>query len=652
MTTSSIGVSLRAPRYSVSRSVTDRTIEKLLAGLDCPRSLAVWMLYRSGEHQQLVDMDWSPTAYDSSMRARDSYIASELLSKAKFLTLDVDPETAAMTTYFEIEEHCRVVNRRLRNLEFDPLYKGANVFLHDAVRRKVSRLLGERSESSPAFVSSFDCEEWIDSCAWGPGTTIRVNGKATNSANKFQRDVGMTKDCYILVSSLFSAAFPLWGQHIQSNYPTWGKGLLDMWLESGDNGTLKRAKHCYFDKGDEILTVPKKAKTHRVIKKPPGLNCFFQLGIGKMIAKRLLRNGGYDLRAQDDNQRLAFLASLNGKLATIDHRSASDCISTEYVRGVLPSRWFDVMDSIRSKCGSYQRPRSDDKPIVVYYEKFSSMGNGFTFPLQSLLFAAAAEACCEYIGVPTEHVGVYGDDVVIPVEAVDLYCQYCDFCGLKVNQTKSFSSGPFRESCGAHYWQGADLKPLYIKERLRGLLSLYRTANGIRRLANRNLDYGCDNRFVPAWLYLRDRVAEKHRFSIPEGYGDGGFVEDFDMASPPTYRRWAQFAEVIPRKGHAPFSEVPLYQGIEGYLGWAVREVPVSYSTSSFGLHLARLADVDLRLRDLDDDEIRILTGAGNEVGLRRTTKARIERAFYPKWYNLGPWITSKGSLFLRAGSA
>jgi hypothetical protein len=598
------------------------------------------MLYESGEHQQLVDLDWSQGAYDGSMRARDAYLATELLSKAKFLKLDVDPELAAWEGFLETENQCRITNRRFSNLAADPLFKGPAVELLNTVRRKVSMLLGELPETSDNFVSSFCPKEWIESCGWGPGTTARIAGNATNTANKFQRDVGMTKDCYALVSPLFSAAYPLWGAHIRELYPSWGSNRLDLWLESGCIDLLNGNRHGYFDPGNIVLAVPKKAKIHRIISKEPGVNCFFQLGIGKMLRRRLLRYGGFDLKEQGRNQLLAFYASLSGKDATIDHKDASGLIATNVVREVFPSRWFSVMDSLRSKSGVY-RPSRGGENTHIYYEKFSSMGNGFTFPLQSILFAAMALAATEYVGESTDHIGVYGDDVILPVAAVDTYFLLCEFMGLKVNQKKSFSSGSFRESCGSHYWEGADLKPFYLKERLRGLSSVYRAANGIKRMAHRNFNYGCDVRLLPAWRYLYDRVPEELRFSIPEGYGDGGFVVDFDEATPASCRRWQQFDE----KGK--------YQGIEGFRGFSLKEVPVRYRTREYGLLLARLSDLGLHEdEDLDENEVRFLTGSRNMVGLRRTTRTYISISSYHEWSNLGPWDSLKGSLFLRACSA
>lgn len=639
MFTTDVKESFRAPRYSVSRSVTDRTIEKLLSGLDCPRSLAVALCYKYGEHQQLLDFGFNPDAYASPAQARDAYIATELLSKAEFLKLDVDPEQVAMDAFWETEEHCARINRRFKNLNADPEYTGRRARLLDEVKRKISRLLCENPEYQDNHVSSFDAEEWIDSCAWGPGTSTRISGKATNSTNKFQATPGITRDCYALVSPLFQAAFPLWDQFIRTRFPTWGVNRVDTWLggEGDANWATRKgfASNIYFDIGNEVLTVLKNAKTKRVISKEPPVNCFLQLGVGDMMRRRLLRASGFDLTDQSRNQRLSFQASLTREDATVDHKDASGCISTGFVEFGFPKRWFIIMDSLRSKYGSV---KSKGKSTTFRYEKFSTMGNGFTFPLQSVIFAAIAFVACEEVGAPVDNVGVYGDDLVIPVAALETYCDLASFCGLRINQKKSYSNGVFRESCGAHYYTGADLKPLYIRKRLYGLPSIFKTANGVRRLAARGGYHSCDSRLLPAWRYLRDRVSEKHRYSVPEGFGDGGFVENFDEATPSTIRRWAQFQDgPFFKRRQGAISTIAAFQGIEGFYGYALREVPVKYSTDVYGLMLARVFDLYLQLGDMTDDEIRILSGSGNEVGLRRTTQSRVERALYPKWDSLGP---------------
>jgi len=54
-------------------------IHEYLTGLDCARSLAVWLLYENKEHQQLVALDFNPLFYNDLKSARDSLAATKLL---------------------------------------------------------------------------------------------------------------------------------------------------------------------------------------------------------------------------------------------------------------------------------------------------------------------------------------------------------------------------------------------------------------------------------------------------------------------------------------------------------------------------------------------------------------------------------------------
>lgn len=91
---------------------------------------------------------------------------------------------------------------------------------------------------------------------------------------------------------------------------------------------------------------------------------------------------------------------------------------------------------------------------------FSSMGNGATFSLETLLFWALGKS------VGSREIQVYGDDVVIESHLVEDYKRLTAFVGFRFNDSKTFTSGPFRESCGGNYFRGVDITPVYIRKRL------------------------------------------------------------------------------------------------------------------------------------------------------------------------------------------
>lgn len=244
---------------------------------------------------------------------------------------------------------------------------------------------------------------------------------------------------------------------------------------------------------NRVVCVPKNFKTHRTIAAEPAGNLPFQLAIDSYL-KRRLRRFGCDLRDQNRNKDLAKSASLNKCHATIDLSMASDTISYELVRGLLPDSWFKLLTALRSPCykGTFGRG---------VYAKFSSMGNGYTFSLETLLFLAACKA------VGSETCSVYGDDIIIETELADELLKLLRFMGFKPNEDKTFLTGDFRESCGGDYLNGIDVRPFFVKKstNLRKT-EISHVINGLVRVCNPN---------GIVWNYCRDLVRLNKLHLVP-----------------------------------------------------------------------------------------------------------------------------------------
>jgi hypothetical protein len=95
------------------------------------------------------------------------------------------------------------------------------------------------------------------------------------------------------------------------------------------------------------------------------------------------------------------------------------------------------------------------------------MGNGYTFPLQTVIFASAVRAVYQLMGFPSDcsrtQFGVFGDDIVVRREAYSFTCRMLAKLGFSVNVGKSFNSGAFRESCGHDYYRGYNVRGVYVK---------------------------------------------------------------------------------------------------------------------------------------------------------------------------------------------
>jgi len=562
-----------AKQFRVSTRVTQVAVQKFLQSLDCPRALTVYLLYSSGEHEQLAQLETSPLDYESLEDFRDAYVASTLLSKADFLNLPYDTKLRAMEKFEKFEFLCKRTNERFRNLMVDPLFKGANVWLLNATIQKIHKILGPLS-----------VEDVFEHANWGPGVTTFLKGDDATSVNKFQCETGTTRDLYnLLPMDGLPYEFPMWQDHLRCNtdYPR-------------------------FTVGNQVVTVPKDARADRVIAVEPGINLWFQLGIGSVLRHKL-RWVGVDLNSQERNRTLAMVGSTTSHLATVDFSSASDSIALKLVEEVLPPDWFRLMDKCRSHFGLQNNKARK-------WEKFSSMGNGFTFELESLIFFSAATAVAEYMGFPCRDISVYGDDVIIPVECFELYSSFCAFLGFTVNPEKSFFQGHFRESCGGHYWKGVDVTPIFLKKIVSSVPALIKFANAVRRLAHRYVrKTACDSRFRAVWHYLYHETPKPTRLTGSEGKGDGSFICNFDESSCSR----ARFNN----------SKFGFYDSqIEGYHFLAFAETGINRSSEGIGLFL-------VRLRSTSPQE------QGNNFAPRGRTRTRILRVLVDVWYDLGPWI-------------
>jgi hypothetical protein len=579
-----------ATNTHAASSATDDAIYDFLSSLDCPRSLAVWLLFSNKEHQQLIDLTVEVGNYVNGHSFRNAYLATEFLSKSTFLTLNFDKKKVAFEKFKKYESLCKQTNDRFRNLSLDPLYRGANVELLSATRRKISHILGDLNPY-----------EIFRDANWGPGVTTLLKGEHVSSVNKFHEDNGITRDLYSLIGDVFPVAYPLWFEHLRRN--------------------SAEAVPFSFQVGNSVVTVPKNAKTDRVIAVEPALNLWFQKSIGTMIRRRLLRSG-IDLNHQSFNQEYARIGSITDSLATIDFSSASDSISRKVVEELLPPDWFKVMNAMRSVVGKQQKE-------VIRWEKFSSMGNGFTFELESLIFLAAAQAVAEHLQ-DEGAIYIHGDDVIIPSPCVALFSSFSAFLGFNVNLEKTHVNSPFRESCGEHWYLGTNCKPIYLKDRLRTVETFYKLANSVRMLAHRsNFNYGCDSRFRRCWVNLYRRVPKQIRFCVPAGKGDVGFISNFDEATP-----------------------VRSKNGIEGfhYLGVTTASVK-SREFEGEGLLLASLW-ANTVLFDENNHHRKVLLcskgsphprisplGHGNHYDLRGRSRVRVSVMHTLQWYNLGPWL-------------
>lgn len=427
------------------------TLETAIAfweGLGTPVALSCALLCREGEYSQLVRKSVDPKQYLHAADFRKDYAAVRYLAKVKGLIDDAILEDEALRSFKAAEDRCASTNLRLTN--GSPLHGGVESLIF-RLREKIYRILGK-----------LDLGEVVSLCRWGPGATATLKGEQVRPEEKLlEPRLSVTRRLAPLARAIVSADLH------------WCRARLGNDVEGPC--TLLKTEFQLIEYM-RVVTVDKDSKTKRTIGAEPTLNTYVQQGIGRTIRQRL-RRVGVDLDDQSVNQYWARVAVDLG-LATVDLSSASDLISYWLVELLLPPDWFNLLDMARS---GYALMPGGDKPISL--SKFSSMGNGYTFELESLIFYAIASVVTEEVRAVPAIVSVYGDDIIIPGAAYGRLCEVFQVLGFKVNPEKSFASGMFYESCGEHYFGGANVTPVYQKELLCDLPELVRAANRLYRWA-------------------------------------------------------------------------------------------------------------------------------------------------------------------------
>jgi len=475
---------------------------RMWESIDSPISLSCYILAKYKDFDQLVRKSIDPSTYLDPREFYLDYQSVKTLSKYPYLDTGIRTSEVAVKKFIEAEVLCQKTNERFRLRDSGELLHPRVERILSYASRKISLILGDVPKLSDLDFS------------FGPGSAFGVRG----DTSVFAKVTSNLECTYAFNDTLqeFLEEFPGWfpeGIHRVSLIP-----------------------------GSRLMFVPKDAKTDRPICVEPLLNGLMQKGIGTYVSRRLSHHG-INLNDQSTNQRLAKLA-IEDCLATVDFSSASDTVAYRLVMDLLPIEWFEFLDVARC-------PRYEFEGVWRSFQKFSSMGNAYTFELESLIFYALACGCCEELGIPFEtgvNLSVYGDDVIIPRDAFDLFSEVTVACGFMINKEKSFHNGLFYESCGHDYFMGHLVRPFLFKKKLNKLLPAFYAANTIRRLQKRLREipfpagksdiHHVDRRFDDLHAWIVGCIPHKARFMGPEGYGDGHLIVEFDACCPARHPSW------------------------------------------------------------------------------------------------------------------
>lgn len=446
--------------------------QALMQDLNTPVSLGMYLRGKYQEWTDFKEKQVSPHDYldcpTGIERFRRDYQAVSFLRKFEALPVTEDLEEKAIASFYAYERQCYITNQRidlvLNHTDYRCEFERSAKDLADIAKRLIARWLG------PIPRQLF--------FRHGPGSTYEApkSSRAYTLGDKYNAPFTSTARASYLVDHL------VWRSH-------------ETWVT---NVCAVHSHPWQITKGNRFTTVPKDSRSLRGICIEPGMNIYLQLGVGAAISHRLSRLGLDIGTGQERHGARVRQASVDASDATIDLSGASDTVAFEVVRYLLPPEWFELLADLRS-------PMTYIQGRWLKLEKFSSMGNGFTFELETLLFLAI---CCAATGLEPGEVMVYGDDIIVPRECSRETLAALRFFGFTPNVKKTFTSGMFLESCGSDFFNGEAVRPYFMKKDPNAPERWIGVCNGLTR------------RYKRAWTLAHAKIPKAARCYGPCDLGD------------------------------------------------------------------------------------------------------------------------------------
>lgn len=237
----------------------------------------------------------------------------------------------------------------------------------------------------------------------------------------------------------------------------------------------RRARPCYYyDKrfafrgaeyevphGSRSVCVPKTFRRKRLIFVEPASRMLAQKAIQRWFHEQAATRYPYKryMRLEDQSYQRALL--MNEHAASIDLSDASDHIDRR-----IMWLFFKNHPNLRSALFYNRSVREEVSGTLI--TSFATMGNATTFPTMTFLLYAVirlAELEAQDSGYTVKcQSGVFGDDIVVDRVIAGSVIGLLTRLGLKVNTSKSYVVGPFKESCGKDVFNGLDVTPTKVKD--------------------------------------------------------------------------------------------------------------------------------------------------------------------------------------------
>jgi hypothetical protein len=210
-----------------------------------------------------------------------------------------------------------------------------------------------------------------------------------------------------------------------------------------------------------VTCVPKDFRGPRVICIEPKENQFAQQGLMDILYRLLpshpLTRNSICFESTSINEKFCF----NSDIGTIDLKDASDNLSLELSRLLLPKWFFSLVTRYRTRT-----VRGNGQMWVPHC--LATMGNACCFPLETLIFWAIAQSTIVLFrekdkSIPFNSLRVYGDDIILPKKVGPRLIEVLEGCGLIVNLNKTCLKTLVKESCGEWVVAGESQRLIKIK---------------------------------------------------------------------------------------------------------------------------------------------------------------------------------------------
>jgi hypothetical protein len=348
---------------------------------------------------------------------------------------------------------------RTENTFSELLHDQARISSFHEYTPSVNLVMREARRIIKGILGSYNLEEHYEGCQFGRRASVG------NPYSRAYLDVKLTQD-------------PLTGSigHIRwfKSYLRTDRVLLSVLAE---RSKTRRAFTVCTELSQSFA--PKSHKKVRGIVPNTLLGTFYTYGLGVVLVQRL-RDAGLDItRLQDIHKRIAQSGSLRRHIVTADLKAASDSITGVLVQKLFPREWWNVL-----RCGRIPYIRFNK--VSYRTDTFAGMGNGFTFPMQTLIFYSILKAIGNLTSIKGKY-SVYGDDLIYPSPLHKYVVPVLEELGFRLNPEKTYCKLFFRESCGGDFYHGVDVRPVRpqgqseLLGRKRFATFLYKIRNGLNR---------------------------------------------------------------------------------------------------------------------------------------------------------------------------